>query len=232
MFSTFLQHQQQERIIWTLWFIWKARNEHRFHRRDWTINQVIQQVTNEMTGPHLQETRPATDTNLQNAMCTQLTNCAGPGSHEHAPPNAAPSISPQQLFNSAGPRCFVDAAIQPVTTRYLTRRAGLGIFILHPHAAIQHGILIQAEAQADDALQAEAQAPCSGIRRDQQAQHGEHCLPVGQSTTDYYRTQQRRPNSSISGLQDQTTSITYYHRQQKQRSALHQDPKNAQLSSP
>ncbi|CAN6177724.1 unnamed protein product [Urochloa humidicola] len=133
--------QEIQRIITTMWFLWKARNDLRFNNKEWKVSQVLHAVKADMHITHISSQELLT----QQPAPILPQNTTSPHGSTHA------------FF--VGARCFVDASITPDVQRYNPRQAGLGIFIEAPQQSTLNKILIQATIEtALDPLQAEAHA--------------------------------------------------------------------------
>ncbi|CAN6335055.1 unnamed protein product [Urochloa humidicola] len=133
--------QEIQRLITTLWFIWKARNELRLNRKKWSVPHVLHLITADIHNSQI-------FTHEHSAQPSQTTPAAMPS-----------ALHTNTLQISAGTKCYTDAAITPDVQRYNPRPAGLGILIQGSTDTLHRCTLIQAiNETALDALQAEAYA--------------------------------------------------------------------------
>ncbi|CAN6222105.1 unnamed protein product [Urochloa humidicola] len=127
-----------------MWYLWKARNDHRFNKKEWKISNVLHAVQADIlvtqTITHELQTQQNAPSHIQNTHTI----------HTHT-------------FDSfAGTKCYVDAAITPEVQGQNPRLAGLGILIQasplrDDHQLNINKIFIQASVQnAANPLQAEA----------------------------------------------------------------------------
>lgn len=132
-----------QQVITTLWHIWRAQNDHRFDRKTWTVLQVHMATTSEIQGViepqplqqqlNKEQVQPTTQLVLQEA------------------------AQPGQLL--PGPRCYMDAAIEPAGNEEPLRKAGIGLFMHNTSSPITSLIFIQATVQeVRGPLHAETQA--------------------------------------------------------------------------
>jgi hypothetical protein len=131
--------QEMQRVITTLWFLWKARNDKRFNNKTWTVSQVLHASLADIhtTNKYLQEDREE----LRRQQ-------PAPGEH----------IQEEQTQPS-GVQVHVDAAINQVPARYEARKAGLGVHIQGEICGSVTELLIQStHHQSHDPLHAEALA--------------------------------------------------------------------------
>ena len=136
------------KILYTLWFIWKARNDYHFNRKDWTPPQVHQAIRAYMT--QNEQNPPQTSSHFAQNQGNQLSvlqaNLQQPTMH-YCPLPA----------NLQGSRCYVDAAITPDDQNIYTNNAGLDIFILNFQVQPPQSIYVQAKLQrCHSVLMAEA----------------------------------------------------------------------------
>lgn len=151
--NTETDEQTMLNIITTMWFIWKARNELRFRKKQWSVSQVHFAVR-----AYLSAYRTAHGKITGNA----IQDTSGQQGHTRlSEPNE--SDPNQNVICQCSlmqvPRCYTDAATMPDTWPQLSRKAGLRIHITHPG----QGYTIQVLAQADrcqSVLMAEAMAIC------------------------------------------------------------------------
>lgn len=156
-----------QRIMTTLWYIWKARNDVRFHRKKWSVLQVHHAVEVDIEvsssnsecaiqrgakyAPNAQKSLPAgtqDEDNLDQEFFQQDEFRLG------LPSNQTICRLPIML---SGARCYSDASTTPDIDRATQRKAGLGIFILDP--VHHHKFFIKAQStQATSVLMAEAAA--------------------------------------------------------------------------
>jgi hypothetical protein len=127
----------------TLWYIWKARNDARFKNTKWSVLHVHHATTADMRltanegltieGVLLQNTNQSGEcSNARHnyGSSNQGTNFLLAGNAEDrslpGPPHykvVMPAILP-------GTRCYADAALAPDNPLQVSRKAGLGIFIV------------------------------------------------------------------------------------------------------
>jgi ribonuclease HI len=148
---------QFQRIMNTLRYLWKARNDLRFQRKKWTVLQVNHaveadiKVTNiEAESNKLQVKLPSAGTRLGavNHQPIPQARCANLAPPIHSSICRLPSLI-------QGPRCYSDAAIAPDTVTNIARPAGLGIFLLDPVQKLKCFIKVRVE-HVTSVLMAEA----------------------------------------------------------------------------
>ena len=104
------------KILYTLWFIWKARNDYHFNRKEWTPPQVHQAVQAYMTynehNPPQSSTQSAQPPGIQISVLQESTQ------NQEAPPHFCPY--PASLQDS---RCYVDVAVVPDNQNINTNNA-------------------------------------------------------------------------------------------------------------
>jgi hypothetical protein len=135
------------RIWTTLWYIWKARNDIRFNRKKWTILEVHHavHVDIEIASSYnklCEDTgTAAADPSEGNELLLQVQN-----SHFASRDDALKACRDMKNFRLGlptnvttcrlpimllGAKCYTDASLTPDTGDQQSRKAGIGIFILH-----------------------------------------------------------------------------------------------------
>jgi len=133
--------QEIQRLITTMWFLWKARNDLRFNKKEWKVSHVLHAVK--------------ADIHISHTITQELQNQP---SAPTQPQNTAPPHN-NTLPPFPGTRCYVDAAITPDAQRSNPRQAGLGILIQGAQQTTLNNVFIQAVTDsALNPLQAETHA--------------------------------------------------------------------------
>jgi len=190
------------KILYTLWFIWKARNDYHFNSKDWTPPQVhhaIQayMVQNEQNPP---QTSPQFAQTPGNHLSVLQTHLQQPTMHFCPYP-----------ANLQSSRCYVDAAVVPNDQNIITNIVGLGIFILNFQVQPLQAIYVKAQLQhCHSVLMSEAAALALGASIVQALQIPS-CNFLSESQqvenqTVYSGLLQHCSHSSNSALQDQQKS--------------------------
>jgi len=91
--------QEIQRLITTMWFLWKARNDLRFNKKEWKVSHVLHAVK--------------ADIHISHTITQELQNQP---SAPTQPQNTAPPHN-NTLPPFPGTRCYVDAAITPDAQR-------------------------------------------------------------------------------------------------------------------
>jgi ribonuclease HI len=121
--------------LFTLWYIWKARNDNRFQRKTWSTFQV-NQAAKAHRQTHLSameeqiQAEPAPTTPQPNS---STPSTSVPGTHF---PIAGTRIRMERYLTESpsllrGTRCYTDASTLPNPPTAVPRAAGLGIFIVN-----------------------------------------------------------------------------------------------------
>jgi hypothetical protein len=103
-------------------YIWKARNDNRFHRKIWTPFQVLMAATTHRTN-YLEATMQTGDTN-ENQISLQQTNLS-----TSSPLHCRNESDNPNIANTPHFLCYTDALTIPDNIPF-PRRAGLGIHII------------------------------------------------------------------------------------------------------
>jgi len=135
------------KILTTLWFIWKDRNDIRFRQRKWSVLQVhyaaqayINKVVSASNEEHRQKEAKGIDIdtpqvrNLYHAGNTQEEIILAPHmSHLAISPDRSCLYTTHRLPTLLpGVKCYTDATLAPDNGTEQQRKAELGIFILNP----------------------------------------------------------------------------------------------------
>jgi hypothetical protein len=177
-------NEQMMIILTTMWYIWKARNDRRFHNKSWTVWQVHHEVAADIDANSLHEqhqdgrvqhllqpdVQPLNQDEAQVTVhdlhagnrqqddvhfglgnflpfagqSTRRTDANQP-QNQALPESVIISMPVHRVLLPAllqGARCYTDASTQPDTPQQVTRRAGLGVFIVNSH--LQSTIYIKA----------------------------------------------------------------------------------------
>lgn len=113
------QHATEDtlvRTLFTLWYIWKARNNLHFNRKQWTPSQVHQAAQSHINNHYLAALPTAPG-------ATSCTPARLQPQHQHAT-NIRISYNPQQVNNYTidtlaclqGTRCYIDASTEADNT--------------------------------------------------------------------------------------------------------------------
>ncbi|CAN6347272.1 unnamed protein product, partial [Urochloa humidicola] len=131
-----------QRIITTLWYLWKARNDQRFNKKDWKISNVLFAVKADIHATHIINQ----DTHSYPPATPQLISTGAPHTNRTAIPHTNITMSAHHNTNAlfTGTTCFVDAAITPDAQVSNPRQAGLGILIQGGESTTIKQIFIQA----------------------------------------------------------------------------------------
>lgn len=159
--------EQLHIILTTLWYLWKARNDLRFHRETWTIWQVHNAVAADIKAALLyceqnDEQAHSTEERIGPlALPGNNLSCAGiitggetrqisilPG------PPLYQVLQPALLF---GRRCYTDASTAPDHQHQEPRKARIGIFIIDPQQKMNYYIKA-AMANSTSVIMAESAA--------------------------------------------------------------------------
>jgi len=124
------------KLLYTLWFIWKARNDYHFNRKDWTPPQVHHAVQAYMT--YNEHNPPQSSTQFAQPPSNHLSVLQAP--IQEAPTHFCPYPASLQ-----GSRCYVDVAVVPDNQNINTNNAGLGIFILNFQVQPLQAIYVKAQ---------------------------------------------------------------------------------------
>lgn len=129
------------KILYTLWYIWKARNDYHFNRKQWTPAQVHHAAAGHMSSYNAALTpqvMPHNNSTEDPSSHMDTNRSQMPLSHDQTPHQGI-NRSMQMQHNRyqvtapallQGHRCYVDASTTPDLPNQLLRRAGLGIFFL------------------------------------------------------------------------------------------------------
>jgi hypothetical protein len=126
------------KILFTLWYIWKARKDKLFHQKTWIPMQVHNAVAAHIN-THTQAILPLSSiTSTGDTAAWSMP--AQQGDPTHAQSGMTISLHQVQMTNRyriatptllQGSRCYVDASTVPDQLNSQPRMAGLGIFILN-----------------------------------------------------------------------------------------------------
>lgn len=130
-----------QRIILTLWYIWRARNDTRFKRRKWSVLQVHCAIEADIdVAAACARADPSTENlrgpqGVKQPMNLQQCNSIYAGTNNDGRSARTLGLSSDQNLCRfpmllIGARCYTDASTAPDTLQPSSRKAGLGIFIL------------------------------------------------------------------------------------------------------
>lgn len=152
------------KIITTLWFIWKARNELRFRQTKWSVLQVhyaVRAYLHAFTSTLHKEELHQQQTQKSKRQMIFAGHQVEENNERHVSRGATPLPNENNLnglqisFLSQEPKCFTDAAIAPDSHLEEPRKASLGIFIFDPGKHLKIHIKAQAKG-CSSVLMAEA----------------------------------------------------------------------------
>jgi hypothetical protein len=123
LFPITTNEQTFTKILLTLWYIWKAKNDHRFQRKTWTFLQVLHAVS-----AHFHSNQMAWG--------------------EPSPPSMENRLFVTSPSTMQGLRCYTDASTTPDLLSNGIRPAGIGIFITNTQ--IQPPLFIYLKAAMND----------------------------------------------------------------------------------
>lgn len=164
--NSFIDDLLLRKILITLWYIWKARNDQRFARKTWSTWQVHHAVAAQnstvdlviSTEDEQGQTPPATSphpTAIATGMNVTMQVSSRPNTGRKVHGGSA-ALLPEIL---RGTRCYTDASIAPDSVSSSPRRAGIGTFILNMQVHPPENIYIKATLpDSSSVLMAEAAA--------------------------------------------------------------------------
>ncbi|CAL4886218.1 unnamed protein product [Urochloa decumbens] len=127
-------------VLTTLWYIWRARNDHRFNNKSWTIWQV-----HHATNAEIQGKKPFSFADEDHRAVRRTTNHIQGAGQQNYPPSLT--------------YCYTDASIPPENQIIGPTLAGLGIYVQNLQVQGHSALMIKAQVQdATSPLQAETLA--------------------------------------------------------------------------
>jgi hypothetical protein len=133
-----------------MWYLWKARNDHRFRRKTWNPWQVHHTVAAHIAAYHRVHEERINNTPMQAAAALQVT-CT------HSQQVDRYTIQVPALL--PGVRCYVDASTAPDQPSLPPRKASLGILFVNTQVQPAQTIYIKAQVTGiHSVLMAEAAA--------------------------------------------------------------------------
>ena len=114
-----------QKILVTMWYIWKARNDQRFGRKTWNTWQVHHAVAafintaNSAISTHDEQDNPTQEAIHNTEAVTSSINAS------------IPSINNGMAGLLSGVRCYTDASLTPDLQSLQPRPAGIGLFIIN-----------------------------------------------------------------------------------------------------
>jgi ribonuclease HI len=150
------------KTLFTLWYIWKARNDNRFNRKTWSAFQVHQAAMAHMqtflsmvtehdeagpTVPHSNQRQQQVDHQHQVTGLTQEV----PQHHQNPPAMLDNLLVPIPSLLD-GTRCYTDASTAPDNQAHDPRDAGLGIFIVNNQVNPPLSIFIKAAMRSSSSV--------------------------------------------------------------------------------
>jgi ribonuclease HI len=152
------------KTFFTMWYIWKARNDNRFQRKTWhpwqVHHAVVAHLNTHMTalwevteGTEIQQPLPTSDpiiTNPATLLPNQGMNISNAGINQTTEQENRYSTTMLDRFLVPfpvlleGSRCYTDASTQPDLVTPIPREAGIGIFIVNTQVHPPQSIFIKA----------------------------------------------------------------------------------------
>jgi hypothetical protein len=108
-FSTNLTDEKLSEVLFILWYIWKARNDNRFHRKIWTPFQVLMAAATHRTN-YLEATMQTGD-NIENQLSLQQTHLS-----TSSPLHCRNESDNPNIANTPHFLCYTDASTIPDNT--------------------------------------------------------------------------------------------------------------------
>lgn len=160
--NTNTSYHDLKRIVITLWYIWKARNDARFGRKKWSVLQVhhFVQAEMELMDPTRVEMQTLESPNVaspcrgnQHSSCFAGTIQSGLNS----------TMNLQEM--STGTRCYTDASLAPDNSLQGPRQGGLGVFLISHQQNESLTICVKAKVQnSTSVIMAESAALALGAK--------------------------------------------------------------------
>ncbi|KAK3139475.1 hypothetical protein QOZ80_5AG0383870 [Eleusine coracana subsp. coracana] len=142
-----------QQIIITIWHLWKARNDKRFDRKNWTAMQVHWATKAVLKDAQVNDEPPLPLSLPPLSLDRNLTNRSARTTNR-----STVSLLPCTSESMCRRTSFTDAALPLSHQVNMPNRAGIGVFITMPGAACPTIAAIATAQHAASALQAEAMA--------------------------------------------------------------------------
>ena len=163
--------QTMLRILMTLWYIWRARNDLRFRKQKWSVMQVhyaVQAHINTMISAFKNEgdqhnqihevvAQLSTPSQVKNLRSAGNHNDVGALGNHNMVTSKSGQVEQQLPSLFEGAKCYTDASLVPDDESLEERHAGLGIFIRDPRKNLKLFIRVHAKI-CSSVLMAEALA--------------------------------------------------------------------------
>ncbi|GJN38339.1 hypothetical protein PR202_gb27369 [Eleusine coracana subsp. coracana] len=142
-----------QQIIITIWHLWKARNDKRFNRKNWTAMQVHWATKAVLKDAQVNDEPPIPLSLPPSSRDRNLTNRSARTTN----PSTVPPL-PCTSESMCRRTCFTDAALPLSHQVNMPNRARIGVFITVPGAACPTIAAMATAQHAASPLQAEAMA--------------------------------------------------------------------------